>query len=221
MKAFAESRTTFPDPAHAGPEGLVAIGDALSVEALLEAYSYGIFPWPQGAGPTFWFSPDPRGIIDFENFHVSRSFTKQMARFDWSITVDRDFENVIDRCAGQPRPGQTGTWITKKLRAAYLDFHRAGYAHSVEVRELGGRLIGGIYGVFVAGLFCGESMFYDEPGASKFALVYLIEKLRAGGHTWIDIQMVTPVLASFGGKYISRASFLSRLLESRALNLPF
>src|SRR5262249_34579362 len=149
---------TFPNPEETGPEGVLQVSDDLSVDRLLEAYSFGIFPWPYQGYPVLWFSPVDRGVIDFKKFHCPRSLQKWMKQHELRFTWDTHFEDVITQCQRSPRPGQTGTWITAKLKRAYLAFHQAGYAHSLECWS-GGDLIGGVYGVYVAGVFCGESMF--------------------------------------------------------------
>lgn len=209
-------RKFFPDPRNALDEGLVDVRDDVSVEILLEAYRNGIFPWPQEGLPLLWFSPPERGVLDFADLHISRSLKKVLRWSEFEISFDQDFERVMSECQSQPRPGQTGTWITDKLIRAFLEFHQAGYAHSVECWQAG-RLVGGLYGVLVDNVFCGESMFFHKPDASKVALVFLIEKLKAAGLEWMDIQMVTPVLKGFGGKYISRDEYLKRLEQEREL----
>jgi leucyl/phenylalanyl-tRNA--protein transferase len=214
MKLFAEQRKSFPDPQGASVDGIVDLSDDLRVERLLEAYSFWIFPWPHQDLPTLWFSPQERGILQFNDFHIPRSLQKIMARGEHRFTFNQQFDLVIEACARMPRPGQDGTWITDHLLRAYRDFHRAGYAHSLEVWR-GSDLVGGLYGVYVGGLFCGESMFYLQPNASKLAIVYLVEFLRSRSLTWMDTQMVTPVLEALGGKYIPRAEFLQRLEETK------
>lgn len=218
-KLFAKKRLTFPDPQQALDDGIVDLSDDLRVERLLEAYSFGIFPWPHEDLPTLWFSPDKRGVLDFKDFHVPRSLQRTLARDKFKFTFDRAFDAVIEACSSQSRPGQSGTWITPRLLRAYRDFHRAGYAHSLEVWEEG-VLVGGLYGVYVGGVFGGESMFHLRPDASKAAVVKLVEFLRGKGLLWMDIQMVTPVLEHFGGHYIARAKFLERLELSKQVAKP-
>lgn len=208
-RPFAPRRETFPDPREA-LEGVVDLSDDLRVERLLEAYSFGIFPWPHGDLPTLWYSPEERGVLDFCEFHVPRSVDKVARRNSFTFTFNRAFSEVIEGCAQVRRPDQAGTWITDRILSAYRDFHSAGYAQSLEVWE-GETLVGGLYGVYVAGVFCGESMFFRVPNASKLALIRLVNFLRERGLTWMDIQMVTPVLQNFGGKYISRDRYLKRL----------
>jgi len=210
MKLFATELVTFPDPRVTLSEGIVDLSDDLRVERLLEAYSFGIFPWPHDDLPTLWFSPEQRGILEFKSLHLPRSLAKFIAITKLTVTLDRAFAKVIEGCAEAKRPQQQGTWITTKLERAYTEFHKAGYAHSVEVWD-GKQLVGGMYGVYVAGVFCGESMFYKRPNASKLALVKMIEFLKSQGLEWMDIQMVTPHLENMGGRYISREEFLRRL----------
>ena len=219
MKLYATTRRTFPDPRQTLDEGILDLSDDLRVERLLEAYSFGIFPWPHEDLPTLWYCPVERGVLDFADLHVSHSLKKFMHKNPYRVTFDHCFDVVIEACAKVPRPMQKGTWITPKLLKAYKEFHRAGYAHSVEVWQ-DDELVGGLYGVYVAGVFCGESMFFVRDNASKVALLTLIEFLRGHGLMWIDTQMVTPALESFGGKYISRGDFLQRLELSKQVAVP-
>jgi leucyl/phenylalanyl-tRNA--protein transferase len=191
-------------------DGLIAYGGDFSVELLREAYSKGIFPWPQEDMPILWFSPDPRGVLDFSDFHVSTSLKKWARTHEqWSYTFNQNFSQVMEQCRLQKRPGQNGTWILPEMEKAYLELFQRGEALSLEVWEEQ-QLIGGIYGVLIDGIFSGESMFHLKKNASKMALWKLVEELKSRGHQWMDIQMVTPVLAGFGGKLISRNEFLTR-----------
>ena len=203
-------RQVFPDPRAAGDDGLLCAGGDLRVETLLEAYSNGIFPWPQEGLPLLWFSPLKRGVLDFKNLHWPRRFLQELKKQNFEITFNRAFRDVIRQCAETPRVHEAGTWILPPMEGAYIRFHEAGYAHSVECWE-DGRLVGGLYGVYVDGVFSGESMFHKVSGASKRCLFALTEKLRGHGIEWMDIQLVTPVLQTFGGSYISRGEFLARL----------
>lgn len=214
MRLFAAERRSFPDPEETGPEGILQISDDISVDRLREAYSFGIFPWPTEGYPILWFCPPERGVIDFADFHQPRSLQKWMRQNDIRFSWNQRFETVIESCQRSPRPGQSGTWITPRLKRAYIEFHKAGYAHSLECYR-GGDLIGGLYGVYVAGVFCGESMFFRESNASKACLVHLAEFLSAAGLTWMDVQMVTPTIEQMGGRLISRREFLQRLESSR------
>ncbi|WP_415062736.1 leucyl/phenylalanyl-tRNA--protein transferase [Bdellovibrio sp.] len=208
------SSVDFPDPRDTLAEGIIAVGGKLDVGTLYAAYSRGIFPWPQPNLPMLWFSPERRGILEFKDFKVSESlqrFRRKNPQIEF--TVNKDFPHVMEECAKQPRPGQEGTWITPMMKRAYHDFFKAGYCLSVEVRE-DNILIGGIYGVLVEGVFSGESMFYKKPNASKLALWYLVDLLKSQGHEWMDVQMVTPVVGSMGGKYVDREDYLE-MLEKR------
>ncbi|MEK7355315.1 MAG: leucyl/phenylalanyl-tRNA--protein transferase [Bdellovibrionota bacterium] len=207
-------RQIFPDPALADDDGLLCVGGDLRVETLVEAYSNGIFPWPQDGAPLLWFSPVRRGVLDFAELHWPRRFLRELKDESYEITFNRAFARVIHECAAIPRTHESGTWILPPIEGAYARFHQAGYAHSVECWR-GGELVGGLYGVYVGGVFSGESMFHKESGASKRCLFSLIGKLKSHGLEWMDTQMVTPVLQTFGGKYISRDEFLSRLERSR------
>jgi leucyl/phenylalanyl-tRNA--protein transferase len=191
------------------------VDNRISSEILLEAYSFGIFPWPQEDLPLLWFSPPQRGLLFFEDYHVSRSFEKFLKKAPFKVTLNEAFEQVIRNCQKSYRPDQQGTWITEELVSAYVQFHKAGYAHSVECWE-GNRLVGGLYGVYVAGAFCGESMFFIETNASKLCLHSLVMFLKSQSFRWMDVQMVTPLLETFGAKYVRREVFQALLTESKA-----
>lgn len=210
------SSVEFPDPEDTLAEGILAVGGNLDVGTLYSAYSQGIFPWPQPGFPMLWFSPERRGVIEFKDFHVPESLRKFRKNHpEIEFTMNKDFRHVIEECAKQPRPGQDGTWILPAMKHAYEELFKAGYAISVEVRE-DNILIGGIYGVLIQGVFSGESMFYLKPNASKLALWRLVEILQEKGHEWIDVQMVTPVIESMGGKYVDRADYLEMLRARHA-----
>ncbi|MDE2291605.1 MAG: leucyl/phenylalanyl-tRNA--protein transferase, partial [Elusimicrobia bacterium] len=161
-------------------ESLCAVGGDLRPETLLEAYAHGIFPWPQRGAPLLWHSPDPRGVLDFESLRVPRSLRQQARRAGFTFTADRAFDAVVAGCAQSPRPGQSGTWITPAMRRAYGRLHLLGAAHSVECWA-GGELAGGLYGVYVRGVFSGESMFHRVSSASKACLVETARRLAARG----------------------------------------
>jgi len=197
----------FPNPRWANEDGLVAVGGDLSVENLLAAYQRGIFPWT--VKPVSWWSPDPRGIFELEGFHVSKSLAKVLRQKVFSITVNQAFREVMAGCA-EPGPGRQETWVSAEFIKAYTQLHKLGHAHSVECwRE--GRLVGGIYGMALGGLFAGESMFHRESNASKAALAFLAGRLRERNYSLFDIQMVTPVTRQLGAINISRDEYLSRL----------
>jgi leucyl/phenylalanyl-tRNA--protein transferase len=157
--------------------------------------------------------------LEFDRLHIPRSLKAVRRKSRFTYTIDQAFEDVIRACAKLPRPGQAGTWITTSMMKAYRDLNQQGWAHSVEVWEeatSAKRLIGGIYGVDVDGIFSGESMFHLRPNASKLALLHLIEHLRASGAEWMDIQMLTPHMEALGAREISRDDFLNRLDKGRA-----
>ncbi|HXA16855.1 MAG TPA: leucyl/phenylalanyl-tRNA--protein transferase [Thermoanaerobaculia bacterium] len=194
---------------------IVAIGDDLRVATLRDAYRHGIFPWPHENLPMPWFSPRRRTVIVFDELHVGRSLRKAKRRSGFTYSIDRAFEDVIASCAGTPRGGETGTWIGPEILAAYTDLHRAGDAHSVEVWR-DEMPVGGLYGVDAGGLFTGESMFHLAADASKLALLFLIEHLRARGATWLDCQVMTPHMEALGAREIKRAQFLDMLAQEQA-----
>ena len=210
---MAYERQMFPDPRLAGEEGILCVGGGLDLQTLIEAYSIGVFPWPQQGLPLLWFSPAERGVIDFDEIHWPKRFLQELRSKPMEITFNQEFAKVIHECAKIPRAHESGTWILPAMERAYVRFHEAGFAHSVECWE-DGRLVGGLYGVYVRGVFSGESMFHKVTGASKRCLHALVHRLAAQGVKWMDIQMVTPVSKSFGGKYVLREEFLERLEEA-------
>lgn len=203
-----------PDPSTADETGLVGFGADLAPETLISAYRSGLFPWPHEGLPLPWFSPDPRGVILLRGLHVSRSLHRRLRGCGWHTTVDVAFDTVIRHCANSPRPGQRGTWVTPEMRAAYGELHRRGWAHSVEVWH-GHELAGGIYGVQVGACFTGESMFHVAQDGSKVALVDLVERFARAGGVMVDVQLVTPHLASLGAVEVPRDRFLAALVGLR------
>ena len=200
----------FPPPDYADPSGLLAVGGDLSKERLLEAYRLGIFPWYSDDQPILWWSPDPRLILDLNDFKVSRSLRKTLKKEVFQVTFDRAFEEVIRACASVPREAQNGTWITDEMEKAYIKLHGLGYAHSVE-SWFGGKLAGGLYGVSLGKCFFGESMFHLKADASKVALATLVEKLKSWEFHFIDSQMTTEHMLRLGAKELPRRIFLKRL----------
>ena len=210
----------FPNPEETSEDGLLCVGGDLSVETLKSAYGQGIFPWPQEGYPLLWFCPPKRGVIDFSELHLPKSlksFLKKQ-KDNYEVKVNFAFDQVIDHCSKVPRPGQSGTWILPEMIEAYKEFHREGFAHSFEIWQEE-ELVGGLYGVLVNGVFSGESMFYKKTNMSKVALIETIQYLEKKGFEWIDVQMVTEVLESLGGKYISRKDFLGRVRSRRDLSI--
>ena len=208
----------FPAPRSANADGIVAVGGDLHPQSLLLAYRQGIFPWPVEGLPLLWFCPVERAVLDFDRLHVPRSLARARRRSTLRFTIDADFPAVLRACAGAPRPGQDGTWITPAITAAYLRLHRLGHAHSVEAWR-DGRLVGGLYGVDVDGAFGGESMFHAEPNASKLGLLFLVDHLRARGLDYLDVQVMTPHLERLGAHTMPRDAFLGRLAVTRARGL--
>ncbi len=206
---------SFPPIKQADENGLLAIGGDLQVESLLLAYKRGIFPWPINEDfPLAWFAPNPRGLIDFKDLHISKSLKKTLRKESFIIKYNTNFEAVIMNCSMiTNRKGQSETWITQDIINAYIEMFRQGYAYSVEVYTKGEneKLVGGVYGVCIGRYFSGESMFYRETDASKIALVHLIEKLSSVGVTWLDTQMVTSVVKNLGGKEVTRDEFMQKL----------
>lgn len=204
-------------------DDIVAVGGSLEPRVLVEAYRRGVFPWPiDGLDVLPWFCPKERAILDFSHIHLSRSLRRELRKTPLRCTVDQGFDAVIERCAEVPRPGQDGTWITPELMDAYKEMHELGFAHSVEVWDEAGALVGGIYGVCVEGYFSAESMFHLAPNASKIALLYLVDHLAEAGCDWIDIQVMTPHMKALGAIVLTRKQFLERLARTRAMGLrPF
>ncbi len=191
------------------PNGLLAVGGDLSRLRLIKAYSIGVFPWYEQGQPLLWWSPDPRAVIFTRNLHVSTSLKKTMRKQNYSLSFDRAFEQVIDGCAGH-RKNETGTWITAEMRQAYIDLHKAGHAHSVEVWDES-ELVGGLYGVASGQVFSGESMFHHRSDASKIAFVTICLQLRFWGWPLLDCQISNPHLESLGVEEIPRAQFKTLL----------
>ena len=209
----------FPPVATALEGGLLRLGGQLTPDWLLTAYGRGIFPWPlieDDWEVLAWFSPDPRAVIELDGLHVSRRLARRIRSGRFEVTIDQDFAGVIAGCSG-PRSHDTGTWITPAICKAYQQLHALGYAHSIEV-WCQRKLVGGLYGVALGGMFAGESMFHRMRDTSKIALVFLRGHLRQRGYTLFDIQQQTPHAERMGSVEISRTRFLSRLQS--ALELP-
>ncbi len=205
-----EKVLSFPPPALSEPDGLLAAGGDLSVERLLLAYRSGLFPWYAPGDPILWWSPDPRCILYPKDLKVSKSMRPYFNQRKFDVTFDCCFLEIMKACAGQPRAGQRGTWITEEMTAAYMALHQAGYAHSVEVWQQD-ELVGGLYGIALGKVFFGESMFARASNASKFGFITLVRQLEARGYTLIDCQQETPHLKSLGATAMPRPEFLQLL----------
>ena len=200
-------------------EDLLAVGADLQPGTLLAAYRHGLFPMGvgrHGRPPLGWWSPDPRGVLPVDGLRVSRSLRRSLQRFE--VRVDAAFEDVVTGCAD---PSRDGRWITRDVRQAYVVLHHLGWAHSVETWQ-DGRLVGGLYGVSIGGLFAGESMFHRVPDASKVALAALVRLLseQPDDRRLLDVQWITPHLASLGAVEVPRPEYLRRLREALRVSPP-
>jgi leucyl/phenylalanyl-tRNA--protein transferase len=198
------------------PNGLLAVGGELDPPTLLAAYRRGIFPWYEEPQPVLWWTPDPRSVLFPDELHVSRSLRKTLKRDNFRLDIDRRFSEVMRGCA-QLRGDGLGTWIDDEMIRAYAKLHTLGYAHSIEVLDNGGTLVGGLYGVALGGVFFGESMFSQVTDASKVALVALVSILRQGRFHMIDCQVESDHLNSLGARNISRLDFERRLAQTIAM----
>lgn len=202
----------FPPVSMADEDGLVGIGGDLSVDRLLLAYRSGIFPWYNADEPILWYSPNPRFVLHPDELKVSKSMQTLIRKEAWTFTVNQDFASTIRQCRIAKRKYQTGTWIHDAMEEAYIRLHEAGYAISAECWS-NGELIGGLYGVQLDRVFCGESMFSLEKNASKFAFIHVVTYLKELGIQLIDCQVHTDHLESLGARMISRDTFLTYLNE--------
>lgn len=205
-----DERLLFPEPDLAEPDGLLAVGGDLSTNRLLLAYQNGIFPWYSDDTPILWYSPHERFVLYPQELKISKSMRQVLRSGKFSVTTNTCFADVIKACSIAPREGQDGTWITDDMQAAYIKLHKDGYAHSVEVWEQN-KLVGGLYGMWVGAVFCGESMFSSVSNASKAALIYLCETNR---FKLIDCQVHTGHLESMGARMINREQYIAVLHNS-------
>jgi len=201
----------FPDPREANEQGIVAWGGDLNPSRLIRAYQNGIFPWYSNQDPILWWSTDPRLIMELDDFKISRSLRKNIKKFEYKF--DANFNEVITKCATTKRGEQNGTWINDELIESFNVLHGMGIAHSVESYK-DGILVGGLYGLVVGKVFCGESMFADVSDASKAAYAMLVKHLKEWGYDFVDCQVPTNHLKSLGAKEISREYFLEKLSVS-------
>lgn len=208
-------KKNFPNPRADYDQGVIAVGGVLNSDILIEAYEVGVFPWPHEGYPMLWFCPEQRGVIDQSEFHIPQSLLKWARKNKPQVHYNTCFSEVIKNCKNQLRyePNKNivqSTWITDEMLVAYNELFKIGRAYSVEV-YLAGELSGGLYGVHSKYYSTAESMFYKKSNCSKWALACLFQYLQQKNQNWVDIQMVTPTTASFGGKYISKAEFLDRI----------
>lgn len=210
----ADPEAPFPDPDTAlrEPDGLLAAGGDLHPARLLNAYAHGIFPWYSDGQPILWWSPDPRTVFRSDGVHLSRRDLRHLRAQAWTIRADTVFERVIAACANSSRPGQDGTWITDSMRAAYIELHRLGHAHSVEVWN-GDALVGGLYGVAIGRMFFAESMFSGASGGSKAALAALGAILHAWGWPLFDAQVESEHVTRMGAIALPRREFLAHVAQ--------
>jgi leucyl/phenylalanyl-tRNA---protein transferase len=206
----------FPDPERADKRGLLAIGGDLDPESLVLAYSQGIFPWPLEDGELAWFSPPKRGVLFFDELHVSRRLARTLRQSRFENRENADIPGVIAKCAEVVNRGdQGGTWITPGMVDAYTKLGSLGFCRSFET-YLDSELVGGVYSVVLGRFAAGESMFFRVTDASKAAFLFMIEQLRSRGVTWLDCQVLTPVTSSFGARELPRSEYLTLLRETLA-----
>jgi leucyl/phenylalanyl-tRNA--protein transferase len=210
----------FPNPNNAlkDPDGLLAVGGNLDANTLISAYRHGIFPWYEDGEPILWWSPVERCIIRPETLYISSRLRRLLKQQRYTVTSDQAFASVISACA-EPR-GIEGTWITTDMINAYTELYRRGHAHSIEVWEAD-RLVGGIYGVHVGRVFCGESMFSKVSNGSKIAIAHLLQWMGNQGMTMLDCQIVNPHLVSLGAQTLPRQAFLDHLKAGTNQHLPW
>ena len=205
------SEHIFPSALSANNDGVVAIGGDLDPKRILKAYKQGIFPWFESDDYLVWWSPDPRMVLFPEKLRISKSTKKVLKDANFKVTFNQSFDEVVDCCAKVKRFGQNGTWITEGLKKAYNILHKEGHAFSVEVWK-DFELVGGLYGIDLGDIFCGESMFSKENNASKIGFIHLIKELSKNGYKLIDCQVPSAHMKSLGAEEISRQQFLNFLI---------
>lgn len=225
LNTFPDPRTfDYPDWVEIGEylfrsHDVISFGTPLTVDTVREAYLKGIFPWYTEGIPLPWHCPEERAILEFADLRVPRSLEKERRKGDLTFTIDKAFATVMHECSLAYRPGQRGTWITPEFEQVFTQLNKDGMAHSIEAWAADDNLVGGLYGIDAGGVFCGESMFYKAPNASKLSLLFLIEHLQSRGSTWLDTQVMTPHLRALGAKEIDRGEFLDKLKASQNLDL--
>jgi leucyl/phenylalanyl-tRNA--protein transferase len=215
-------KPNFPQVEAAGPDGVLLVGGSLAPDWMLEAYRRGIFPMPikvERRRLIAWLSPDPRGILELDQLHVSRRLARRLKRGEFQFTWNRAFASVVEGCAA-PRGDDDDCWLTLAMQNAYMNLHELGHAHSVEVWQAG-RLVGGVFGVAIGGLFAGESMFCRVTDASKAGLAILVEHLRQQGYSLLDVQWTNSHTRSLGAIEIPRSEYLRRLAAALERQVRF
>jgi leucyl/phenylalanyl-tRNA--protein transferase len=202
-------RLLFPDPELAEEDGLLAVGGDLSTERLLLAYKNGIFPWYSDDTPILWYSPHERFVLFPAELNISSSMRRVLNSNRFKITYDTCFADVIEECSTVERKDQDGTWITADMKIAYINLHQEGYAHSIEIWQ-NNELVGGMYGVAVGDVFCGESMFSKVSNASKTAVITLCQ---SGKYKLLDCQVHSDHMESMGARTISRKDYMAMLAK--------
>lgn len=209
---FLSERLFFPPIESANTEGLLAVGGDLKPARLILAYQNGIFPWFNEDSPILWWSPDPRMVLFPDKIKISKSMKKVLKGNQFRLTKNTCFAKIIDQCASVKRQGQEGTWLTNNMKKAYKRLHEIGFAHSYEVWE-NNALVGGLYGIDMGHVFCGESMFSTSSNASKFAFIKMVEEVKQKKYKIIDCQLYTAHLESLGAEEISRDAFMRILRQ--------
>ena len=207
---FLTSELYFPPASETSPEGIIAVGGDLSPERLLLAYQNGIFPWYDNDEPKLWWCPEERMVLFFENLRITKSMKKIIIRKEFQVTFNTAFRDVISNCQQAPRKDQDGTWISDEIVESYCKLHELGHAKSVEVWQ-SGELVGGLYGIDLGDVFCGESMFSKVPNASKVAFIHLAKQLEMANYKLLDCQVYNDHLNSLGCIEIDRDEFLAIL----------
>ncbi|TDS14092.1 leucyl/phenylalanyl-tRNA--protein transferase [Sphingobacterium paludis] len=205
-----DNELLFPHPSLADEDGLLAVGGDLSVERLLLAYQHGIFPWYSADTPILWYAPPERFVLQPKDIKISKSMRQFLRNSDLVVRHNRSFAEVIAHCAATPRAEQDGTWITHDMQKAYIKLHELGYAHSMEVYTPANKLVGGLYGIQIGSVFCGESMFSHVSNASKMALIYLCKHFD---FKLIDCQVYSEHLSSLGASFMPGESYYSLLQQ--------
>ncbi len=212
MHWLSKNNFSFPSLEEVSSEGVIALGGDLSIERLKAAYSKGVFPWYCEGEPIIWYCPDPRMVLFLDKLKVSKSMRSLLKKETYKVTYNIAFEAVLQQCKSIERGDDLGTWITDDMQEAYIQLHKNGIAKSVEVWR-GTDLVGGLYGVDLGTVFCGESMFSKESNTSKIAFIHLVRKLQKENYKLLDCQVYNSHLASLGAEEISREEFL-KILQS-------